>query len=123
MSTVQDNLKAFLKQVVQIGDVEGAALITRDGFEIETQLPPSINSETFCALSATMMGAAQTASVELNTGQPHMVIVETDRSNILCFGAGHSALLVITVKAHANLGLVLVKTREFLKKIEDELGK
>jgi hypothetical protein len=72
----KDRLLRILKGLSSIGDVDGSAIVTRDGLLIASDLPSDVDSETFAAMSATMIGAAETAVGELKKGTVERVIAE-----------------------------------------------
>jgi len=120
--TKKERLLSILKGLSSIGDIEGSAIVTRDGLLIASDLPREIDAETFAAMSATMLGAAETAVSELKKGTVERVIAEGKQTKLIAKGAGSSAVLVSMVRADANLGLVLVEMGKASEKIEREMG-
>ncbi|MBC2698812.1 MAG: roadblock/LC7 domain-containing protein [ANME-2 cluster archaeon] len=45
-----------------IGGIEACAIVSRDGLLMSSDMPDGIMGETFAAMSATMLGAAETAT-------------------------------------------------------------
>lgn len=117
----QHALEHILKKLGNMGDVDGSAIVTRDGLLIASQLSSEIDAETFAAMSATMVGAAETAIAELKKGSVERVIVESKETKLVATGAGSNALLVTMVGAFANLGLVLVEMKKAAEEIEVEM--
>jgi len=120
--TKKDKLLGILKGLSAIGDIEGSAIVTRDGLLIASDLPRDVDADTFAAMSATMLGAAETAVSELKRGIVERVIAEGKQAKLIAKGAGSSAVLVSMVRADANLGLVLVEMGKASEKIEKEIG-
>ncbi|MEM2918212.1 MAG: roadblock/LC7 domain-containing protein [Candidatus Altiarchaeota archaeon] len=120
--TKKDRLLGILKTLTAIGDIEGSAIVTRDGLLIASDLPRDVDAETFAAMSATMLGAAETAVSELKRGIVERVIAEGKQSKLIAKGAGASAVLVSMVRPDANLGLVLVEIGKASEKIEKEMS-
>ena len=73
-------------------------------------------------MTATMLGAAETATSELGKGIPDRVIVEGKEGKIIATGAGPKALLVVMTNPKANLGLVLLEMSKASEKIRELLG-
>ena len=111
-------LGKVLADLGKIGDVEASAVATRDGLLMNADMHNMGDSETFVAMSATMLGAAETAAIELGKGVPNRVIVESDDGKLICMGAGPKALLVVMTAPEAGLGLVLVEMAKATEKIE-----
>lgn len=114
----KDILLGLLKRLGGIGDIEGSAIVTRDGLLIASDLPRDIDAETFAAMSATMVGAAETAVAELKKGTVERVIAEGKESKLITKGAGPNAVLVSLVNVDANLGLVLLEMKKTAENIE-----
>ena len=120
MTTVE-MLEKILNDINNIGGVEGSAVASRDGLLICSTLKKS-HAETFAAMSATMMGAAETATTELGKGIPDRVIVESKNGKIIGTGAGSRALLIVMTEPNASLGLILIETAKASEKIKEVLG-
>jgi predicted regulator of Ras-like GTPase activity (Roadblock/LC7/MglB family) len=122
MATKKGELQGILKELKKIGDVEGSAVVTRDGLLVISDLPKDVDSETFAAMSATMFGAAETAMTELKEGEVDRVISEGHDGKLIAMGAGPLASVVVSVSADANLGLVLVELRQISERIKAIMG-
>lgn len=116
MTTIE-MLEKVLKEINNIGGVETSAVASRDGLLICSTIPRKQHAETFVAMSATMIGAAETATTELGKGIPERIIVETKTGKIIGTGAGTKALLLVMTKPDANLGLILIE----MKKASDQI--
>ncbi len=89
---------------------------------LSPQLSRKFHADTFAAMAATMLGAAETASTELGKGIPERIIVESKRWKIVATGAGPKALLLVTTEPDASLGLILVEVIKASEKIKEVLG-
>ncbi|OPY28271.1 MAG: Roadblock/LC7 domain protein [Methanocella sp. PtaU1.Bin125] len=93
------DLKAVLAKLKEAG-VDSSAVIRRDGVIIEADLPGSPEEkESFAAMAAALLGAAETAASELRQGVPRRVIMEAGDRRIVELGAGPVALLVASLSA------------------------
>ncbi len=119
--TTKQMLEKVLNDLKKAGDIDGSAIITRDGLLIASDVDSSIHAETFAAMSATMLGAAETATLELKKGALDRVIVESKDAKIIAGGAGEKALLVVMTSTEAGLGLILVEMNKAAEKIEKVL--
>ena len=116
----KEELSEVLRTLKDVGDIDGAAIATRDGLLIASELPSDVNAQTFAAMSATMFGAAETAISELKKGKVRKVISEAEDCKLVAVDAGPSATVVALVKPNANLGLILmeiIKTANMTKEI------
>lgn len=115
-------MEQILKEINEAGGIEASAIASRDGLLICTTLPDRNQAETFVAMSATMIGSAETASAELGKNIPEIIIVESKTGKIIGTGAGPKALLLVMTGPDANLGLVLFEMQKASEKIRLILG-
>jgi predicted regulator of Ras-like GTPase activity (Roadblock/LC7/MglB family) len=57
---IDETLNAFKA----VGGVVASAVVTRDGLLVSSDITTGVDAETFAAMSASMVGAAETAMVE-----------------------------------------------------------
>ncbi len=122
MASLREQLEKILKDLKTAGDIEASAIVSRDGLLIAADISQNVNAEAFAAMTATMLGAAETATSELGKGIPDRVIVEGREGKIIATGAGPKALLVVMTNPRANLGLVLLEMGKASEKIKELLG-
>ncbi|MFA4955516.1 MAG: roadblock/LC7 domain-containing protein [Candidatus Methanoperedens sp.] len=120
MTTIE-MLEKILKNINNIGGVETSAVASRDGLLICSTMPRKQHVETFVAMCATMIGAAETATTELGKGIPDRIIVESKTGRIIGTGAGQKALLLVMTKPDASLGLVLIEMTKASQRIKEIL--
>ncbi len=111
----------LISELKKAGGVEACAAVSRDGLLIRSSMQKEQFAESFAAMSATMLGAAETASTELGKGVPNRVIVESAQGRLIAVGAGPKALLVVIVNAEAGLGLILLELDKTAKKLKELL--
>ena len=116
-ASTSEMLGKVLADLGKVGEIEASAIATRDGLLMSADMHTRGDPEMFVAMSATMLGAAETAASELNKGIPNRVIVESDDGKLICVGAGPKALLVVMTAPEAGLGLVLVEMVKAADKI------
>lgn len=115
-------LERVLNDLRRIGGIEASAVASRDGLLIYSTVSRKFHAETFAAMAATMLGAAETATTELGRGIPERVIVESKHGRIIVTGAGPKALLLVTTEPNAGLGLILIEVAKASEKIKEILG-
>lgn len=115
--SLQSLIEMALQQLKKIGGIDASAVVTRDGLLVASDISSGVDAETFAAMSASMVGAAETAMSEVKSGHPDRVIVESDTAKLISLGAGTRALLVVLTKHDASLGLVLLRMGETARKI------
>lgn len=119
--TKREELEDTLAGLKRIGDVEASAIVSRDGLLMASNIPQSVMAETFAAMSATMLGAAETAVSELKRGVVERVIAESKDTKIITMGAGPKALIVIMATPAASLGIILVEMGKASDRIKELL--
>lgn len=115
-------VETILNEINKAGGIEASAIASRDGLLILSTLSEQRLAERFVAMSATMMGAAETAASELGMGIPDKIIIESKNGKIIGTGAGPKALLFVMTSPDASLGLVLNEMIKASGKIKHVLG-
>jgi len=117
--TQRGQIEEMLRRLATVGQVEGAAVVSRDGLLIADAIPKNIDAEIFSSMTATMHGAAETAMSELKKGEAKTALVESDQSIIISYGVNPTFILVATAGKGVNLGLLRVE----LKKTSEQIAK
>jgi len=120
MAATLEMVDKLLSDLKATGGVEACAAISRDGLLIRAIIQKEQMVDSLAAMSATILGAAETATAQLKKGIPNRVIVETDNGILIVVGAGPKALLMLLADPKAGLGLMLLeldKAARILKEI------
>lgn len=102
-----EQLERLLRDLSEQPGVQGAALISRDGLLIRSVGKQDGNRETFSAMSATMMGAAEIALAEIDSSPLRFMLAQTDTKKIVTMGATPDMLLVVHADASLSLDAIL----------------
>jgi uncharacterized protein len=113
-----DKLLADMKNV---GGVIACAAATRDGLLIRANMHKEQFVESLAAMSATILGASETATTHVEMGIPKRVIVESDYGKLIVVGAGPKALLIILAGQNIGLGLILLELDKSAIKLKEIL--
>ncbi|MBU2565493.1 MAG: roadblock/LC7 domain-containing protein [Candidatus Thermoplasmatota archaeon] len=122
METKSEKLLSELKKLANVGGIEGSAVVARNGLIIASDLPRDVDERRLGAMSATMMGAVETAAITLNKGQIKRVTAEIEKAILVTMGAGKKAILVVSASPDANLGMLMVEMEERVKNIMEIIG-
>lgn len=107
MPTKSEQLNGVLAALRKAVGVQGSAVLSRDGITIVADLPTPASRETFSAMAAAMLGAAETAMIEIGQHVPQRVILENPDVRLVASGINNDLLLVVIAKTSAPLaGLV-----------------
>jgi predicted regulator of Ras-like GTPase activity (Roadblock/LC7/MglB family) len=120
ISTKRQKLESILSDFVEVGDVEGVAVVTRDGLLVASRLPRDVDPGVFSAMSAAMQAAGETSIKELKKGSCQTVSAESNLNIIMAYSLDSIRILVALFNSQANLGLIrleLFKTAEELRKV------
>lgn len=118
LTTTSELLYKTISGLKNLGGIEACAIASRDGLLISSDMPDGVIPEVFAAMSATMLGAAETATIALDRGLPNRLIVESKDGRLICMGAGPKALIVVMTGDDATLGRVLIKMTKVAEKIK-----
>lgn len=95
----QSRLEGLLDALGKEPGVLGASLVSRDGLAVRSSGRLSLSRETFSAMTATFMGAAEIALSELDGGKTQHIVASTDRVKLVVLGATRDLLLVVCTQA------------------------
>jgi len=112
-------LEEVLNRKLDDPKILSKTLVSRSGMHLAGGVPSSTHLETYVAMSAIILGAADTATSELNEKLSY-VSVEMEGSRLVLIGLGAKALLVIHTAKDMNVETL----REMCKNImEEEVNK
>lgn len=97
----QQRLERLLDELALEKGITGVALISRDGLGVRASGKLELGRETFSAMSATVMGAAEIALAELEGGRMRSLVASTDRLKLIIVGATRDLLLVACAASDA----------------------
>jgi len=122
MAEVKEQIELILADLRKAGDIEASAVVRRDGLMISSDLPARVESRTVAAMTAALVGTAETFSGELKRGTFQEVMVDSEKGKIVAIGAGRLAILVCLMRQEGNLGYVLLSMERAAKAIESVLS-
>lgn len=103
----QQRLDRLLADLATQDGVHGAALVSRDGLCVKAVGQLNLNRETFSAMSATVMGAAEIALGDVEGGRARSVVAATDKARMIMVGATGELLLIAYARADAPVDRLL----------------
>lgn len=110
-----------LSDLKKEGDIEAAAVVRRDGLMVTSDLPQQVEESTVAAMTAALVGTAETFSSELKRGQFKEVVVDSEKGKLVAVGAGKLAIVVCLMKQTGNLGFVILSMERAAAKVEELL--
>ena len=113
-------LEVILKDVEGISGVHDAVLVSRSGMHIAGSVPEGAHTETFVAMFAILLGAAETATSELRD-RLDTVVLELEGSKIFIVNNGPKAIFVLRTARDADLLMVRGEIARFSRRVEEHL--
>lgn len=105
--TKKEKLDDVLTGLMQVGQIKASGIVSKEGLLINSRTPPDVDARIFSALCSTIMGAAEAASGQMNTGIVNEISVKTEKGTIVLMPAGEKAILTALTETDAQLGLIL----------------
>lgn len=98
-------------------------VVTRDGIVLARGTPEDYDEKegTFAAMTATMLGAAETAASMIKKDMPTHVVVGLENGAVICVGAGNAFLIAIAGE-ETDTSRIVAELRMDAKKIKKLLG-
>lgn len=113
-------VEEILDEIRSVPSVYEATVVSRSGMHIAGDPPKGAHLETFVAMSAILLGAAETATAELKD-RLQFVTVELTRGRMVLVSAGPRALLIVTASKDIPTIDLANKAKEFAGKIEGKI--
>jgi uncharacterized protein len=121
--TKKELLDDVLAGILQVGQIKACCVVSKEGLLIDSRTPPDVDARIFSALCSTIMGAAEAASSQLNTGLVSEISVKTDKGTIILIPAGSKAILTALTEPEAQLGLILFEMENRAEQVNEILNK
>jgi len=125
METTAERLEKVLADLKRTRAVQSSAIVSREGLLMASNISGGVSAETFAAMSAAMLGAAESTTSELKMGTPEEITIKLKDVELITISAGPEALLTVVTNPGSKLGLLLVEMKKASGKIrkllEEEL--
>ena len=102
MSEMRAQAQAALDRMVGPDGLVGAALVSRDGLPVMSRFDRPVNEESFSAMVAALLGAAEAAWQEWGEDRPHRAILEGDKLRLAIVGLDAEYLLAVAGRAPSD---------------------
>jgi len=110
-------VKNALDSMKKIEHVIEVSLVSRGGLFILGEVPKGVHEETYAAMSAILLGAAETTSAEMKNRLSHVSVKMTER-NVLLLSGGNRYLLTITTDGKENCEEVVKTAVQIISKVD-----
>ncbi len=113
-------LESILKEIEALDGVNEAVLVSRSGMFIAGSVPEGVFQDTFVAMFAILLGAAETATSELKD-RIDTVVLNLESSRIVVVNDGPKALYVLRTRKDADLTAIKGHLERLSRKVEEFL--
>lgn len=113
-------LETILHDLEKAEGVEEAVLVSRSGMHIAGTVPPGAHPETFVAMFAILLGAAETATSELKE-RLESVVMHLGSSTIIIANDGPKAILVLRTAPNADTGRITRNLPKYIPRLQEYL--
>ncbi|MHA1225873.1 MAG: roadblock/LC7 domain-containing protein [Candidatus Hodarchaeales archaeon] len=103
----------------RIPDLEGLAVVTRDGLPIASALYTTTDEDRISAMTAASLSLSERVVIELERGVMEQVIITGSQGLVIIRDAGEHAVLVGIARVNAKLGLILLDMKRAAKKLSE----
>jgi predicted regulator of Ras-like GTPase activity (Roadblock/LC7/MglB family) len=100
MASPNKAIREVLNELRSVGEISNAAVVSRSGMLIDGDAPDNVHMETFGAMMAIMLGAAETATSESGETLLH-IDIELSSTHLVLMGAGQRILLAVFISEKA----------------------
>ena len=119
--TKKEKLDDVLTGLMQVGQVKASCIVSKEGLLINARTPPDVDARIFSALCSTIIGAAEAASGQMNTGTVAQISVKTEKGTIVLLPAGIKAILTVLTEPEAQLGLIFFEMETRAAQVDEIL--
>ncbi|RMX03550.1 hypothetical protein D8I35_16905 [Corticibacter populi] len=117
-----DILESTLKELNgSTADIEASALISIDGLLVASAMPQGMDEDRIGAMSAAILSMGERAARELARGALERVLIQGSNGVIIMTSAGEEAVLTVTAKANAKLGLLFLDIKRAAQTLASQI--
>ncbi|MEM2943121.1 MAG: roadblock/LC7 domain-containing protein [Methanomassiliicoccales archaeon] len=113
-------IRNVLDEIKRIDHVLDVSLVSRGGMYITGDPPRGVHQETFAAMAAIIIGAAETTSAELKDTL-NKVVLHLSGRNLILTGAGPRYLIALATDPSADINKIATDAKEKIAKVESSL--
>ncbi len=113
-------IEAILHELEKNEGIEDAILVSRNGTYIAGTVPTGVHVETFAAMFAILLGAAENSTSELNETLD-TVVINLETSKMVIVHAGPKALMVLHMPRATDSTGAKDVVKKYVPRIEENL--
>jgi predicted regulator of Ras-like GTPase activity (Roadblock/LC7/MglB family) len=113
-------VESIIKGIEKVNGVDNVVLVSRSGMHLGGAVPKGAHMETFSAMFAILLGAAETATAEINEKLDY-VVLSLAGSRMLVINNGPKALMILRLTEEAQIGPIMEEINKSSSKLEELL--
>jgi predicted regulator of Ras-like GTPase activity (Roadblock/LC7/MglB family) len=113
-------IEAILHEIEKAESIEDALLVSRNGTYIAGTVPKGVHVETFAAMFAILLGAAENSTSELKEVFDH-VVINLETSKLIVVHCGAKALMVLRMARTVDSHGIRRTLEKYIPRIEENL--
>ena len=98
-------------------DIEGAAVVSTEGFIIASALPQELEEDHVAAISAAVLSMGERITNELARGELEQVYVRGKNGYVFLTQAGPDALLTVITNPNVKLGMIFLDAKRTITEL------
>jgi predicted regulator of Ras-like GTPase activity (Roadblock/LC7/MglB family) len=111
------HIRKVLDEIKALEYVTGVSLISRGGLFILGDAPKGVHQETFAAMAAIMLGAAETSSAELK-GNLNYVEINLNEKDVILVTASSKFLLALFTDGKGESKIIAKRAMQIISGVE-----
>jgi len=116
-------LKSTLSDLkIKVPEIESAAIVSIEGLPIASVLPQEIEEARLAAMTAAMLSLGERVAQEMQRGELEKIFIEGAYGYIITIAAGQNAVLTVSARKEAKLGLVFLDMARAAQEVERQLS-
>ena len=118
-----NELKTTLSDLkIKVPEIESAAIVSIEGLPIASVLPQEIEEARLAAMTAAMLSLGERVAQEMQRGELEKIFIEGAYGYIITTAAGQNAVLTVSARKEAKLGLVFLDMARAAQEVERQLS-
>ena len=114
------NIDKIIEDLKSNDGISEGVVVSRSGMHIAGEIPQGAHLETFVAMSAILLGAAETATSELKE-ELSEVLINLSKAVLAVHSAGPKALIVAELEDMEKVSSALKDIKAASEKLKDEI--
>jgi predicted regulator of Ras-like GTPase activity (Roadblock/LC7/MglB family) len=112
---------ALQEFVANVGNVQGAAIVSPDGLSLASSLAPGMDDERVAAMSAAMLSLGERIGRELNRGEIERILVEGQKGYGILTSCTEEAVFLVLTDRNAKLGIINLEIKNVIEELRKQL--